>query len=72
MLKISATIAVRMAVAVLLAAFRHSIFKLIFAYFLCQLLPDDVIRCTAEAFASKESKELMDKLVLRVLVLHVQ
>jgi hypothetical protein len=65
----SATVAVRMA---MLAAFRHSIFKLIFAvYFLCQLLPDDVIRCTAEAFASKESIELMDGRVLRVLVLHV-
>ena len=69
----SATVVFRVAVAALLAAFRQPLFKLIFAvYFLCQLLPDDVIRCTAEAFASKESKELMDGRVLRVLVLHVQ
>ena len=59
--------------AALFSAIRQLIFKLILVvYFLCQLLPDDVIRSTAEAFASKESNELMDGQVLRILVLHVK
>ena len=51
------TALVRMEFAALFSAIRQLIFKLILVvYFLCQLLPDDVIRSTAEAFASKKIK----------------
>ena len=56
----------------LLSAARRSIFKLILVlYFLIELLPNDVINWTAEAFTSDESKQLMKGTVLRVLVFHV-
>ena len=54
--------------------FRRSIFKLILAaYFLLELLPNDVTRWTAvTAFASdEESKEFINGKVLRVLIFNV-
>ena len=55
-----------------LTAARRPIFKLILVlYFLIELLPNDVINWTAEAFTSDESKQLMKGTVLRVLVFHV-
>jgi len=70
--KMSAADAFRTAVAALIKASCQPIFKSVIAlYLLCDLLPDDVTRCTAEASTSKESKELMDGQVLRVLVIHV-
>lgn len=65
---------VRMAVAglaVSLKAFHRSILKLFLTtYFQFHLLTNDVIRSTAEA-TLKESKELMNGQLLRVLTAHV-
>ena len=56
----------------LLAASRRPIFKfLLVLYFLIELLPNDVITWTAQAFVSEESKQLISGTVLRVLVFHV-
>ena len=55
-----------------LTAARRPILKLILVlYFLIELLPNDVINWTAEAFTSDESKQLMKGTVLRVIVFHV-